>query len=167
MVKKTIWRRKRARVRCMSYRRFNSCRFWIRSNENRNASKSGWTFVGLWTKKKRRCQSRISFPIQMTHLWFIRDVHMTTHICRSSCFERSSCVLAWRIKKSWSRYCPSIEDKINRFADKERHHYLWPEGWNTCECICMVFLLPRNIKFEFCFAVWELNSFVQVICLKY
>jgi tRNA uridine 5-carboxymethylaminomethyl modification enzyme len=30
-----------------------------------------------------------------------------------------------RIKSLGPRYCPSIEDKINRFADKERHHYLW------------------------------------------
>jgi tRNA uridine 5-carboxymethylaminomethyl modification enzyme len=32
------------------------------------------------------------------------------------------------------RYCPSIEDKINRFADKERHQlFIEPEGWKTCE----------------------------------
>jgi tRNA U34 5-carboxymethylaminomethyl modifying enzyme MnmG/GidA len=39
-----------------------------------------------------------------------------------------------RIKSLGPRYCPSIEDKINRFADKERHQlFIEPEGWHTCE----------------------------------
>lgn len=39
-----------------------------------------------------------------------------------------------RIRGLGPRYCPSIEDKINRFADKERHQlFVEPEGWDTCE----------------------------------
>jgi tRNA uridine 5-carboxymethylaminomethyl modification enzyme len=39
-----------------------------------------------------------------------------------------------RIQGIGPRYCPSIEDKIDRFADKERHQlFIEPEGWNTCE----------------------------------
>jgi tRNA uridine 5-carboxymethylaminomethyl modification enzyme len=38
------------------------------------------------------------------------------------------------IKSSGPRYCPSIEEKINRFADKDRHQlFVEPEGWNTVE----------------------------------
>ena len=39
-----------------------------------------------------------------------------------------------RIKSTGPRYCPSVEDKINRFAEKERHQiFVEPEGWNTVE----------------------------------
>ena len=48
-------------------------------------------------------------------------------------FDRSP-MFNGRIKSIGPRYCPSIEDKINRFADKERHQlFLEPEGWNTYE----------------------------------
>src|SRR3970282_2305468 len=41
-------------------------------------------------------------------------------------------MLAGRIKEEEPRYCPSIEDKINRFAEKERHQvFLEPEGYDT------------------------------------
>jgi tRNA uridine 5-carboxymethylaminomethyl modification enzyme len=44
-------------------------------------------------------------------------------------FDRSP-MFNGRIRSLGPRYCPSIEDKINRFADKERHHCLLrPEGW--------------------------------------
>jgi tRNA uridine 5-carboxymethylaminomethyl modification enzyme len=46
----------------------------------------------------------------------------------------SSPMFTGRIKGLGPRYCPSIEDKINRFADKDRHQlFVEPEGWNTCE----------------------------------
>jgi len=48
-------------------------------------------------------------------------------------FERSP-MFNGRIRGLGPRYCPSIEDKINRFADKDRHQlFVEPEGWNTCE----------------------------------
>lgn len=49
------------------------------------------------------------------------------------------------------RYCPSIEDKINRFADRERHQlFVEPEGWNTCEIYLNGFSssLPEHIQYE-------------------
>src|SRR5690625_5612461 len=55
------------------------------------------------------------------------------------------------IKSLGPRYCPSIEDKINRFADKERHQiFVEPEGWNTVEYYVNGFStsLPEDIQFE-------------------
>jgi tRNA uridine 5-carboxymethylaminomethyl modification enzyme len=49
------------------------------------------------------------------------------------------------------RYCPSIEDKINRFADKERHQlFIEPEGWKTCEVYVNGFStsLPEDIQYK-------------------
>ena len=48
-------------------------------------------------------------------------------------FEKSP-MFQGRIQGSGPRYCPSIEDKINRFSDRERHQlFVEPEGWNTVE----------------------------------
>lgn len=48
-------------------------------------------------------------------------------------FDRSP-MFNGRIKSTGPRYCPSIEDKINRFADKDRHQlFVEPEGWDTIE----------------------------------
>jgi tRNA uridine 5-carboxymethylaminomethyl modification enzyme len=62
------------------------------------------------------------------------DVHVTeVHDILREGFDRSP-MFNGRIKSLGPRYCPSIEDKINRFADKERHQlFVEPEGWNTCE----------------------------------
>jgi len=56
-----------------------------------------------------------------------------------------------RIKSIGPRYCPSIEDKINRFADKERHQlFVEPEGWDTVEVYVNGFStsLPEDIQFK-------------------
>jgi len=56
-----------------------------------------------------------------------------------------------RIKSIGPRYCPSVEDKINRFADKDRHQmFIEPEGWNTVEYYVNGFAtsLPENIQFD-------------------
>jgi tRNA uridine 5-carboxymethylaminomethyl modification enzyme len=56
-----------------------------------------------------------------------------------------------RIKSLGPRYCPSIEDKINRFADKERHQlFVEPEGWNTVEVYVNGFStsLPEDVQFK-------------------
>ncbi len=55
------------------------------------------------------------------------------------------------IKSLGPRYCPSIEDKINRFAGKERHQlFVEPEGWNTVEYYVNGFStsLPEDIQFN-------------------
>jgi tRNA uridine 5-carboxymethylaminomethyl modification enzyme len=56
-----------------------------------------------------------------------------------------------RIQGLGPRYCPSIEDKINRFADKDRHQiFVEPEGWNTIEIYVNGFStsLPEHIQHE-------------------
>ena len=56
-----------------------------------------------------------------------------------------------RIQGHGPRYCPSIEDKINRFADRDRHQlFVEPEGWNTCEIYVNGFSssLPEDVQFK-------------------
>ncbi|HEU5364930.1 MAG TPA: tRNA uridine-5-carboxymethylaminomethyl(34) synthesis enzyme MnmG, partial [Hanamia sp.] len=56
-----------------------------------------------------------------------------------------------RIKGIGPRYCPSIEDKINRFAERERHQlFIEPEGWETIEVYVNGFSssLPEEVQFQ-------------------
>ena len=65
-------------------------------------------------------------------------------------FDRSP-MFNGRIKSIGPRYCPSIEDKINRFADKDSHQlFVEPEGWNTVEVYVNGFStsLPEDIQFK-------------------
>ena len=65
-------------------------------------------------------------------------------------FDRSP-MFNGRIKSLGPRYCPSIEDKINRFSDKDRHQlFVEPEGWNTCEYYINGFStsLPEDVQFK-------------------
>jgi len=65
-------------------------------------------------------------------------------------FERSP-MFTGRIKGLGPRYCPSIEDKINRFAERERHQiFVEPEGWNTVEIYVNGFStsLPEDVQYR-------------------
>ena len=65
-------------------------------------------------------------------------------------FDRSP-MFNGRIKSIGPRYCPSIEDKINRFADKDRHQlFIEPEGWDTVEIYVNGFStsLPEDVQFK-------------------
>lgn len=65
-------------------------------------------------------------------------------------FNRSP-MFQGRIKGLGPRYCPSIEDKINRFADRERHQiFVEPEGWNTIEIYVNGFStsLPEDVQYK-------------------
>ncbi|WP_028377094.1 tRNA uridine-5-carboxymethylaminomethyl(34) synthesis enzyme MnmG [Leeuwenhoekiella sp. MAR_2009_132] len=65
-------------------------------------------------------------------------------------FDRSP-MFNGRIKSTGPRYCPSIEDKINRFADKDRHQlFVEPEGWDTIEYYVNGFStsLPEEVQFR-------------------
>ncbi|MBP6755535.1 MAG: tRNA uridine-5-carboxymethylaminomethyl(34) synthesis enzyme MnmG [Bacteroidia bacterium] len=65
-------------------------------------------------------------------------------------FEQSP-MFAGRIKGLGPRYCPSVEDKINRFSDKDRHQiFVEPEGWNTVEIYVNGFStsLPEDVQYN-------------------
>ena len=65
-------------------------------------------------------------------------------------FEQSP-MYQGRIKGSGPRYCPSIEDKINRFAERDRHQlFVEPEGWNTVEMYINGFStsLPEEVQYS-------------------
>ncbi|MEZ4801554.1 MAG: tRNA uridine-5-carboxymethylaminomethyl(34) synthesis enzyme MnmG [Gelidibacter sp.] len=84
-----------------------------------------------------------------------RDCHLTytspeVHELLREGFDRSP-MFNGRIQSTGPRYCPSIEDKINRFADKERHQlFVEPEGWNTVEVYVNGFStsLPEDVQFK-------------------
>ena len=84
-----------------------------------------------------------------------RSCHMTytsekVHDLLREGFDRSP-MFNGRIKSIGPRYCPSIEDKINRFADKDRHQlFVEPEGWKTCEVYVNGFStsLPEEVQFN-------------------
>ncbi|WP_394420406.1 tRNA uridine-5-carboxymethylaminomethyl(34) synthesis enzyme MnmG [Tenacibaculum mesophilum] len=81
-------------------------------------------------------------------------------------FERSP-MFNGRIKSTGPRYCPSVEDKINRFAEKERHQiFVEPEGWNTVEIYVNGFStsLPEDIQDK---AIRSIPGFENVKFFRY
>lgn len=84
-----------------------------------------------------------------------KDCYMTytsplVHDLLREGFDRSP-MFNGSIKSIGPRYCPSIEDKINRFADKERHQiFVEPEGWNTVEVYVNGFStsLPEDVQYK-------------------
>jgi len=84
-----------------------------------------------------------------------RDCYMThtsllVHDLLREGFDRSP-MFNGRIKSLGPRYCPSIEDKINRFADKDGHQlFVEPEGWNTVEVYVNGFStsLPEDVQYK-------------------
>lgn len=84
-----------------------------------------------------------------------RSCHMTytsplVHDLLREGFDRSP-MFNGRIKSIGPRYCPSVEDKINRFAEKERHQiFVEPEGWDTVEVYVNGFStsLPEEVQFK-------------------
>jgi tRNA uridine 5-carboxymethylaminomethyl modification enzyme len=72
-----------------------------------------------------------------------------THELLRTGFDRSP-MFNGAIQSSGPRYCPSIEDKISRFADRDRHQiFVEPEGWNTVEIYVNGFStsLPEEVQY--------------------
>ena len=87
------------------------------------------------------------------------------HDMLKSGFDRSP-MFNGRIKSTGPRYCPSIEDKINRFADKDRHQlFLEPEGWNTHEMYLNGFStsLPEDVQYK---ALRTIPGFEDVVMIR-
>lgn len=89
-------------------------------------------------------------PLQKQLSCWITYTNEEVHDKLHEGFEKSP-MFQGRIKGLGPRYCPSIEDKINRFAERERHQiFVEPEGWNTVEIYVNGFStsLPENIQYE-------------------
>lgn len=81
---------------------------------------------------------------------YITYTNEEVHDILQTGFEKSP-MFQGRIQGLGPRYCPSIEDKITRFADKKRHQiFVEPEGWETCEVYVNGFStsLPEHVQFE-------------------
>lgn len=81
---------------------------------------------------------------------FITYTSSEVHEMLKTGFDRSP-MYQGRIQGSGPRYCPSIEDKINRFADRDRHQlFVEPEGWNTVEIYVNGFStsLPEEVQYK-------------------
>ncbi len=88
-------------------------------------------------------------PEQQRSCW-IAYTNELVHDTLKTGFDRSP-MFAGRIEGTGPRYCPSIEDKINRFADRERHQlFVEPEGWNTVEIYLNGFStsLPEDVQYQ-------------------
>ena len=88
-------------------------------------------------------------PVKQKSCW-ITYTNSKVHDLLKTGFDRSP-MFAGRIDGIGPRYCPSIEDKINRFAERERHQlFIEPEGWNTVEIYVNGFStsLPEEVQYE-------------------
>lgn len=88
-------------------------------------------------------------PSEQRSCW-ITYTNTKVHELLKTGFDRSP-MYTGRIEGVGPRYCPSIEDKINRFAERERHQlFIEPEGWNTVEIYVNGFStsLPEEVQME-------------------
>jgi len=88
-------------------------------------------------------------PNQQKSCW-ITYTNEKVHELLKTGFEKSP-MYQGRIQGTGPRYCPSIEDKISRFAERDRHQlFVEPEGWNTIEIYVNGFStsLPENIQYQ-------------------
>ncbi len=88
-------------------------------------------------------------PKQQKSCW-ITYTSAEVHDILKTGFDRSP-MYTGRIEGTGPRYCPSIEDKINRFAERERHQlFVEPEGWDTVEIYVNGFStsLPEEVQYE-------------------
>lgn len=92
----------------------------------------------------------ITTPLGKQRSCYITYTNPETHRILKTGFDRSP-MFNGSIKSRGPRYCPSIEDKINRFAERDRHQiFVEPEGWNTVEIYVNGFStsLPEEVQLE-------------------
>lgn len=100
-------------------------------------------------------------PLKKQRSCYITYTNTKVHEILETGFEQSP-MFAGRIQGVGPRYCPSIEDKINRFADRDRHQiFVEPEGWDTVEIYVNGFStsLPEEIQLK---ALKEIQGFENV-----
>lgn len=99
-------------------------------------------------------------PLQAQKSCWITYTNKEVHQTLETGFDRSP-MFNGRIQGLGPRYCPSIEDKINRFAERERHQiFVEPEGWNTVEIYVNGFStsLPEDVQYA---ALRKIQGFEQ------
>ena len=92
---------------------------------------------------------------------YITYTNPEVHDILESGFEKSP-MFNGRIQGIGPRYCPSIEDKINRFSERERHQlFVEPEGWNTIEIYINGFStsLPEDVQYK---ALTKIKGFEKI-----
>ena len=110
--------------------------------------------------------SKFSYLEKIKPLTKQKSCHIThtnkrVHDIMESSFDRSP-MFNGKIESVGPRYCPSIEDKINRFRDKDRHQiFVEPEGWNTVEVYVNGFStsMPEDVQYN---AIKEIKGFEKV-----
>lgn len=93
--------------------------------------------------------TNVKKPTEQKCCW-ITYTNTQVHETLKEGFEKSP-MFTGRIKGLGPRYCPSIEDKINRFAERDRHQiFVEPEGWNTVEIYVNGFStsLPEDVQYK-------------------
>ncbi len=94
--------------------------------------------------------SDLTTPLQKQLSCHITHTNLEVHDILRSGFDRSP-MFNGAIQSTGPRYCPSIEDKIDRFSDKSQHQiFVEPEGWNTVEVYVNGFStsLPDDIQYK-------------------
>ena len=89
-------------------------------------------------------------PLKEQRSCYITYTNTNVHEILEGGFDRSP-MFNGRIQGLGPRYCPSIEDKINRFAERDRHQiFVEPEGWNTVEIYVNGFStsLPEDVQYK-------------------
>jgi len=107
-----------------------------------------------------------SKPLTKQRSCYLTYTNQKVHDLLRDGFDRSP-MFNGRIKSTGPRYCPSVEDKINRFATKERHQiFVEPEGWNTVEIYVNGFStsLPEDIQDK---AIRAIEGFENVKFFRY
>lgn len=100
-------------------------------------------------KRGRFSYTDVDLPNEQRCCW-ITYTNAEVHEALKEGFEKSP-MFTGRIKGLGPRYCPSIEDKINRFAERDRHQiFVEPEGWNTVEIYVNGFStsLPEDVQYR-------------------
>lgn len=102
-----------------------------------------------------------SRPLSKQRSCWITYTNPEVHDILQTGFEKSP-MFTGRIQGLGPRYCPSIEDKINRFSERNRHQiFVEPEGWNTVEIYVNGFStsLPEDVQYK---ALSKVPGFEQV-----
>ena len=112
-------------------------------------------------KPQKFSYSTLTKPLEKQKSCHITYTSEEVHDLLREGFDRSP-MFNGRIQSTGPRYCPSIEDKINRFSEKNRHQiFVEPEGWNTVEVYVNGFStsLPEDIQYN---ALKKVKGFEKV-----